>query len=638
MTCTLGTSNLFAYSEQKPSDKTFHDSSIVNTPDAYYTRIFEPDQSEAQVNRKTQPHKRRRNRKKDKLVLAYGSILISVNKLNQPVTFNSNGFKERLAIKDLRQFLLSCLADGVKPSWIHLKSGHQIRKFVVVHVLGFDSSCFDLPYDSNDFIKIDDMIKPCSFIDYMPFATELFGEVIALKSTKELNVVDEFCQCPLSNAERQRRATARRAKTKSAMQFTLEDCTLTLDEMLEAGYPIHSKLLGHSNLPTSWVQTSQRQPRIGDLTAEGENVIAIDCEMCLTGRGLELARVSLIDYASNVILDEMVQPSHPVVDYMTQYSGIRQANLEGVTTTLSDIQNRLLDIIDEDTILIGHSLQCDLNTLKLAHPRVIDTSRLYHHRNGPPPLRPSLKHLAARYLDRNIQSYGSTIQSGAELGHDPREDALASLDLVKLKLSRGPEFGLYISNAESIFSRLERRRPPRYGAILSSNLSSRPSIYTQQAQLLRQCGDDEQLFNHLLNEVGSYDFIWASFENITPSKQDIPPYINHSESPPKSGHQYTLSSSKHHGLATLDQRLQVLYNYLPTGTVLVVVGTADAKEQHRQVISNSICSNATCLTNTYYLFTLKNNSTPPLTPTSDSPEVDLKQPFKRTNVCLMKVK
>lgn len=312
---------------------------------------------------------------------------------------NSNGFKERLAIKDLQQFLLSCLADGVKPSWIQLKSGHQIRKFVVVHVPGFDSSCFDLPYDNHEFLKIDDLSPSCSFIDYMPFATELFGEVIALKTTKEIHPAEEFCQCPLSNAERQRRAIARRAsmfnfktpckncrvfsnvfalfkESKSAMQFTLEDCTLTLDEMLEAGYPIHSKLLGHSNLPASWVQTSQHQPRKSGLSAdEGTNVIAIDCEMCLTSSGLELARVSLIDYASNVILDEMVQPSHPVVDYMTQYSGIRQANLEGVTTTLSDIQERLLDIIDEDTILIGHSLQCDLNTLKLAHPHVIDTSR-----------------------------------------------------------------------------------------------------------------------------------------------------------------------------------------------------------------------------------------------------------------------
>jgi hypothetical protein len=122
-----------------------------------------------------------------------------------------NGIKERLAIKDLRQLLLSCLADGVKPSWIQLKSGHQIRKFVVVHVPGFDSSCFDLPYDSSDFVKTDNLDRSCSFIKYMPFATKVFVDVIALKAAKDLHPVEEFCQCPLSNAERQRRATTRRA-------------------------------------------------------------------------------------------------------------------------------------------------------------------------------------------------------------------------------------------------------------------------------------------------------------------------------------------------------------------------------------------------------------------------------------------
>ncbi|CAM0136455.1 unnamed protein product [Umbelopsis sp. WA50703] len=559
-----------------------HDSSILNTADAYYTRVFEPEPSEAQVNRKSQPYKRRKNRKKDKLVLAYGSFLISVNKTNQPITFNLNGIKERLAIKDLRQLLLSCLADGVKPSWIQLKSGHQIRKFVVVHVPGFDSSCFDLPYDSSDFVKTDNLDRSCSFIKYMPFATKVFVDVIALKAAKDLHPVEEFCQCPLSNAERQRRATTRRAKSKSALEYTPEHCTLTLDEMLEAGYPIHSKLLGHSNLPACWVETSRRQPCKDDLGTDSPNIIAIDCEMCLTASGLELARISLIDYASNVIMDEMVQPSHPVVDYMTKYSGIREENLVGVTTTLSDIQHRLLDIIDEDTILIGHSLQCDLNTLKLAHPNVIDTSRLYHHRNGPPPLRPSLKYLASRYLDRNIQGYASPLEDRVEMGHDPGEDALASLDLVKLKLCRGPEFGLYVSNVESIFTRLERRRPARYGALLTSNPSSRPSIHMQQAQLLRQCADDEQLFNDLLSYVGSYDLTWANFENIISESHDTHPYINHTESPPKLEHQYTPPLLKHYALATLDQRLQVLYSYLPAGTVLAVIGTADTKEKNRQ--------------------------------------------------------
>lgn len=142
--------------------------------------------------------------------------------------------------------------------------------------------------------------------------------------------------------------------------------------MLEAGYPIHSVLSGHTNIPSNWVETHHKS----DLGSQSKpRLIALDCEMCLTQIGLELARISLIDEDMNTIMDEMVQPSYPILDYLTQYSGIREENLIGVTTSLQDIQQRLLGIIDQDTILIGHSLECDLKTLKLAHPNVIDTAR-----------------------------------------------------------------------------------------------------------------------------------------------------------------------------------------------------------------------------------------------------------------------
>jgi RNA exonuclease 1 len=142
--------------------------------------------------------------------------------------------------------------------------------------------------------------------------------------------------------------------------------------MLEAGYPIHSLLSGHTNTPSNWVETHKKL----ELSVQNKpRLIALDCEMCLTQIGLELARISLIDEDMNTIMDEMVQPSHPVIDYLTRYSGIREENLVGVTTSLQDIQQKLLEIIDQDTILVGHSLECDLKTLKLAHPNVIDTAR-----------------------------------------------------------------------------------------------------------------------------------------------------------------------------------------------------------------------------------------------------------------------
>jgi RNA exonuclease 1 len=62
----------------------------------------------------------------------------------------------------------------------------------------------------------------------------------------------------------------------------------------------------------------------------------------------------------------------------------------------------------------------------------LDTSILYpHYLVG---RKRSLKELAKKYL-------GSFIQDAAE-GHDSKEDALACLKLIKLKLKHGQTFGL----------------------------------------------------------------------------------------------------------------------------------------------------------------------------------------------------
>ena len=48
-----------------------------------------------------------------------------------------------------------------------------------------------------------------------------------------------------------------------------------------------------------------------------------------------------------------------------RFSGLTASDLEGVTQTLQDVQNDLLKITFEDTILIGHGLASDLRALKV---------------------------------------------------------------------------------------------------------------------------------------------------------------------------------------------------------------------------------------------------------------------------------
>lgn len=80
-------------------------------------------------------------------------------------------------------------------------------------------------------------------------------------------------------------------------------------------------------------------------------------------------------------------------------------------------------------VLLGHSLESDLNALKICHPRCIDTAVIFHHPRGRP-LKPGLAWLTKKWCGREIQNRG-------EGGHDPEEDARACLGLLRKKVENG---------------------------------------------------------------------------------------------------------------------------------------------------------------------------------------------------------
>lgn len=78
-----------------------------------------------------------------------------------------------------------------------------------------------------------------------------------------------------------------------------------------------------------------------------------------------MTRITLIGEDGKVIYDELVLPTNPITDYLTKYSGMTAERLSGVTTRLADVQKKLKELIDYDTILIGHSLENDMKVLKV---------------------------------------------------------------------------------------------------------------------------------------------------------------------------------------------------------------------------------------------------------------------------------
>lgn len=205
-------------------------------------------------------------------------------------------------------------------------------------------------------------------------------------------------------------------------------------------YPLDYRLEARRERDERWMQSPAHADREYSRLTHPAALVGLDCEMVHTQAGMELARVTAVNSEHVVLVDELVRPEHPVLDYKTAYSGITEASLRHVTTTLVDARAQLLQYIRADTILVGHSLENDLRALKLQHDLVIDSAVIYprgvststHQRD--PRIKHSLRHLAKHILHRDIQS-------DPTVGHDSAEDARVALELVQQKIALGPRHG-----------------------------------------------------------------------------------------------------------------------------------------------------------------------------------------------------
>ncbi|XP_070062954.1 GATA zinc finger domain-containing protein 7 isoform X2 [Drosophila virilis] len=159
-------------------------------------------------------------------------------------------------------------------------------------------------------------------------------------------------------------------------------------------------------------------------------VYALDCEMSYTGRGLDVTKVSLVALNGQLVYEHYVRPDADIVDYNTRYSGVTAKDLKSSgVKTLAEVQRDLLELIDAETILIGHGLDNDLRALRIVHNTLIDTSIAFPHTSGFP-YRRALRHLTKTHLNREIQcGDGAT-------GHSSFEDSRACMELMLWRVRR----------------------------------------------------------------------------------------------------------------------------------------------------------------------------------------------------------
>ncbi|KAH8102556.1 hypothetical protein BXZ70DRAFT_999382 [Cristinia sonorae] len=102
-------------------------------------------------------------------------------------------------------------------------------------------------------------------------------------------------------------------------------------------------------------------------------IIGLACVVVGVGPGGStsmLARVAVVDYRGQTLLDSYVQPTMQVSDYRTSTTGIEAGHLApGSAMRFQDVQARVADLMKGKTV-VGHSLWLDLSVLGIPHPAV----------------------------------------------------------------------------------------------------------------------------------------------------------------------------------------------------------------------------------------------------------------------------